>query len=791
MTRKQATFKQLEAAAHTLKTKGIGLNYENINNILEEQNLSITKSKFFQYIYDTHLYDWKDKVSKEELICDIESFRKISILEKTLSQVKATLESTADGILMVTREGKMINWNKKFMEMFRFPESVLSEQNEQKALQYFLDQVVDPQELFNLVTRGYDDPNMKGEMGDMYFKDGRILERYSQPHFAGDQIIGRVWSFRDVTERRKKDQELLLRERAIEASTHGVIITGTAPDYKVLYVNPAFTKITDQTKQDILGKSCFGWLKVADQEATVDKIHLSLKEEREDQIVLAHYHQDGTPYFIEINIAPVYSSSKHAPGTANDISNQSPETEHGAFKSHPKGVVAHFVWIINDITQRKMMEDKLAYQATHDILTELPNRSLLRDRLQQAILNAKREGLLVAICFLDLDRFKLVNDGLGHGVGDQVLQTMATRLLKCIRETDTFGRLGGDEFVIISLVEHEFQVTHLIRRVLKQISQPITLGQHNINITGSIGISLYPSNGTDLDTLMKNADIAMYRAKELGRDNFQFFTAEMNATISQRLELESDLRTALLENQFHLNYQPIVNLTSGKIAGLEILLRWNHPQKGNIPPLDFIPIAEESGLIVPIGHWIIKAACTKFETLQAASLEPLYLAINISSEQFKRDNLSGFVHDILKEAHIPPNSLEFELTESIWIEDNKKVLQILTKLKEHHIRLVIDDFGTGYSNLGYLKQFPLDKIKIDKSFIDGLNTNPNDAAIARTIIAIAHILGLKVVAEGVETINQIEFLQQHQCDQIQGFYFSKPLDEENIIQLLKKNPTLS
>lgn len=764
MPRKEANDKDLESAIKVLMSQKGAITLDTLREVLKEKNLSINESRFYKHLYQQHLYDWKEKADPEELKSEHEAEQRIDDLEKTLSQVRATLESTADGILMISREGKLVNWNQKFMEMFRIPASVLAEHDEQKGLQYFLDQVEDPQELFNLITRCYDDPNIKGDMGDMHFKDGRIFERYSQPHMAGDQIIGRVWSFRDVTERRKKDQELHLRDRAIEASTHGVVIIGNLPNYSILYVNPAFTKITHQTMQTSIGKNCLFWLNAADQQAAVEKIRLTLREQREDKIIISNRSNDDELYWIEINIAPVRNEDNE---------------------------VTHFVWIVNDITQQKIMEEKLAHQATHDSLTELPNRSLLQDRLQQTLFSAKRKNQLVAICFLDLDRFKLVNDGLGHPLGDDLLKVVAENLSSCMREIDTVARLGGDEFVLICLLDNQFEIIPLLRRVLEKISNPIQIKKRTINITASIGVSFYPDNGTDIETLTKNADIAMYRAKELGRDNFQFYTSEMNTEISRRLEMENDLHNALLNNQFELHYQPIVNLNTGQITGVEALLRWEHPLKGKISPAEFIPIAEDSGLIIPIGEWVLETACAKHKILQSQFSHPLFMALNISSQQLKRSNFVEVVNHILEKTQIPPEYLELELTESILIEDSHKILAMLNQFKSKNIKLVIDDFGTGYSNLGYLKQFPLDKLKIDKSFIDGVIDNSNDAAIAQTIIAMAHILGLTVVAEGVETQEQMEFLKKYQCDEMQGYYFCHPLDEKHIVALLQENPNLS
>lgn len=759
MPRKHATTEQLESAIQQVLSRQEQPTLEVVRQILMTQDLSIKKQDYYRHLYNNHLYDWK-KRAPEEVTTERRKQERISELENTLSQVKATLEATADGILMLTREGKLVNWNQKFVNMFRFPNELVETRDEPRIIQHFLDQVVDPQELFDTIARGYNDPSSKGEVSDLAFKDGRVFERYSQPHMVGKEIVGRVWSFRDVTARRKQDEELRLRERAIQASTQGVLITDNATDHTILYANPAFKRITGYSLHETKGQKGFFWCGDNEQEPALHDVRLALKEQREDSVTTPIHRRDGTLYWAEINIAPVPNA---------------------------QGEVTHFIWLINDVTQRKIMEERLVHQATHDALTELPNRLLLHDRIQQMILNAKRAGLMVAIWFIDLDRFKLTNDSLGHAVGDELLKEVAKRLVKCVRETDTVARVGGDEFVIVSLLEkHESEAIPMAQKILKKLAEPIEVGNRIFNITASIGVSTYPANGTDADALMKNADIAMYRAKESGRDNFQFYTTEMNAQLSKRLSIENDLHKAIAQKEFILHYQPLVSLTTNRIASAEVLLRWQHPEKGMISPLDFIPIAEESGLIIPIGEWVLETACTQHQLWQASGLPPLRIAVNVSSQQLQRSNFLKMVDDILQKTKIPPTNLMLELTESILIDDSKKILEILNSLKARGIKLVIDDFGTGYSSLSYLKRFPIDKLKIDRSFVNGIDSDPNDAAIVQTIIAMAHILGLQVVAEGVETENQLKFLRLHQCDEIQGYYFSRPVDKEQIVGLMDK-----
>jgi diguanylate cyclase (GGDEF)-like protein/PAS domain S-box-containing protein len=572
-----------------------------------------------------------------------------------------------------------------------------------------------------------------------------------------------VWSFRDVTTKRQQEQELRLRERAIQASTHGVILFENNPKYPITFVNPAFQKITGYNFEETIGKNCFFWCGTHEQEPTLQHMQLALKEKRSYQAVISNFNKNRQLFWGEVNIAPV---------PAHDNKNE----------------ITHFVAIVNDVTERKLMEERLEHQATHDALTSLPNRSLLKDRLEQAILHAKHSGVLVSIWFIDLDRFKLANDSLGHGVGDQLLHIIAERLSQCIRDTDTIARIGGDEFVIISILQKsEAEAIPLAQKILKKIAEPIKINQTTLNVTASIGISTYPKNASDSETLMKYADIAMYRAKDLGRDNFQFFTTEMNEQISRRLELENDLHDAIQKKQFFLQYQPVVDFKTGYISGLEALLRWRHPTKGVIPPLNFIPTAEESGLIVTIGEWVCEEVLQQLEKMEKESRPLIPIAINISGQQFKKGDLVGVIDKLLKKSKIPPKYLALELTESILLENSEKIINVLNELKTRGLPLSIDDFGTGYSSLSYLKRFPIDKIKIDKSFVNGITTNPNDAAIVQTIISMGHIMGLTVVAEGVETKEQLEFLRSYGCDEMQGYYYSRPVDMEEIFKLKKLN----
>jgi diguanylate cyclase (GGDEF)-like protein/PAS domain S-box-containing protein len=433
-----------------------------------------------------------------------------------------------------------------------------------------------------------------------------------------------------------------------------------------------------------------------------------------------------------------------------------------------------------DITDRKKAEARIEYLATRDALTDLPNRMLLNDRVEQAIVNAHRNFESFAILFIDLDRFKNINDSLGHHIGDHLLRQVAERLLRCVRERDTVARPGGDEFVVaIYDLKNSQDAGHIAQKILQSLSQPFTIENHVLNTSCSIGISTYPADGEDVPTLMKNADIAMYHAKEKGRNNYQFFSAELNRRAVERLQMENELRRAIEREEFVLYYQPQVDLRTGEVLALEALLRWRHPGRGLVHPGKFISLAEETGLIVPLGEWVLNFACRQLNAWNEAGCPPLTLAVNLSAGQLV--NNKGFaktVAGILQSHHIPPAQLEFEMTESMLLANVEENAQILRKLGDLGTRITIDDFGTGYSSLSYLKRLPIDTVKIDRSFIRDIVADGDDAAIVSAIIAMAHNLKLKVIAEGVENRDQVENLRKLGCDGYQGHFFSKPLPPE-------------
>ncbi len=442
-------------------------------------------------------------------------------------------------------------------------------------------------------------------------------------------------------------------------------------------------------------------------------------------------------------------------------------------------VMAHIGTQLGRVIERKKAEEELDFLATHDPLSLLPNRTLFSDRLQQAIGNAGRNSCLAAVLFVDLDQFKRINDTLGHTIGDLALQEVSKRLQACVRAGDTVARWGGDEFTI--LFENIINIRNLngiCHKVLNAVSKPFYVEGKEFHISTSIGVTVAPVDGDNVEILLKNADIAMYRAKEKGRNNFQFYSQEMSVDSSEKLELENKLRHAIENQELLLYYQPFVDLKSEKIVGAEALIRWNHPVLGMIPPSKFIPLAEETGLIVPIGDWVLKTACAQNKSWQRMGLPPIRVAVNLSASQFQRAGMVEKVKKALQETALSPRYLELELTESILMQKTDEMISTLGKFHEMGIHISIDDFGTGYSSLSYIKKFPIDTLKIDQSFVRDITTNLDDAALSIAIIAMAHSLNLKVIAEAVETADQMEFFKSRGCDEIQGYYISPPLPPE-------------
>jgi diguanylate cyclase (GGDEF)-like protein/PAS domain S-box-containing protein len=451
-----------------------------------------------------------------------------------------------------------------------------------------------------------------------------------------------------------------------------------------------------------------------------------------------------------------------------------------------EGQVTGMIIVVRDVSVARAMSNQMAHLAEHDSLTSLPNRLLLNDRVNQAIALAPRHKKQIALLFLDLDGFKHINDSLGHSIGDKLLQSTGKRLVDCVRATDTVSRQGGDEFVVLlSEVEHPEDVAITARRMLKAVAELQSIDQHDLHITTSIGLSVYPDDGLDAETLIKNADTAMYQAKENGRQSYQFFKPAMNARAVERQSIEESLRRALERQEFVLHYQPKVNLKTGKIVGAEALLRWTHPTRGSVSPAQFIPVAEDCGLILPISQWVLHEACKQTRAWADAGLPAMTMAVNISAMEFRQDRFLDDIFVLLNETGLDPRFLELEITESILMTRAESAASVLQTLRTCGVKIAVDDFGTGYSSLSYLRKFPIDALKIDQSFVRQITMTPEDTTIVSAIISIGQSMKLRVIAEGVETLKELEFLQVHKCDEGQGYYFSRPVPAQQFVKLLE------
>jgi diguanylate cyclase (GGDEF)-like protein/PAS domain S-box-containing protein len=447
------------------------------------------------------------------------------------------------------------------------------------------------------------------------------------------------------------------------------------------------------------------------------------------------------------------------------------------------------IWgICRDITERQQAQERLHHLAHHDSLTGLPNRILLTDRLLQAKALAHRLKQLVAVLFLDLDRFKIINDTLGHEVGDRLLQAVARRLKGCVREVDTVARIGGDEFVTVLVNIHEAgDAERIARKIIKSLSQPYQIDTHELFVTASIGISIYPADSEQGESLLKKADIAMFAAKGQGRNNFQFYDVGMDENAARLLSLATSMRKALEREEFRLFYQPKVDIVTGRITAMEALIRWEHPTMGKLPPSEFIPLAEETGLIIPLGEWVLRTACLQNKAWQDQGFSPVRVAVNLSGYQLQQKNILAVVKQTLEETGLLSEYLEFEVTETVIMQNPDFAIAVLSAFRDLGIHISIDDFGTGYSSLAHLKRFSVNTLKIDKSFVRDVEIDPTDAAITTAIIAMGNSLNLRVIAEGVETEGQLSFLRDNLCDEMQGYYFSKPLPPEEVVEFLRES----
>lgn len=565
-----------------------------------------------------------------------------------------------------------------------------------------------------------------------------------------------VGTLQDVTQTRRAEERSRQLSSALEQTADLVMITDR--EGRVEYVNPAFEAATLFTRDEVLGRKPNMLKSGRHDRSFYQNMWQSLLAGEVFREVLVNARKDGTLYYEEKTITPIKDD---------------------------RGQITHFISTGKDISERMRTEQRLYFLAHHDVLTALPNRAMLLERLERALVHAKRHKTAVAILFLDLDRFKMINDTLGHDTGDRLLMQLADRLQPCLRQEDTVARLGGDEFTV--LLENVLQlpdVSKVANKILEAISRPFIVDKTELFVTGSIGISMYPADGETPPILLKHADTAMYQAKEDGGNTFRFYSADMSTRAIQRMQLETSLRRALSREEFVLYYQPLVDAQSGKVAGVEALLRWHHPLLGVVMPTDFVPVLEDTGLIGPVGEWVLREACEQYERWRADGLQLARLSVNLSGRQFRDPAVRANIGQIIRETGIDANALSLEITETVIMENADASIATATALAELGLHFAIDDFGTGYSSLSYLRRLPIKTLKIDRSFVRDVAANSDDAAIVSTIVAMAHSLQLDVIAEGVENDEQAHFLRSCACDYLQGYRFGEPVSADQIGEML-------
>jgi len=597
---------------------------------------------------------------------------------------------------------------------------------------------------------------------------GRGAQDYLLPGHLDSYSLPRA--LRNAIERKAVEDALYVeKERAlVTLNSIGDAVLCTDISGNVTYLNLVAEAMTGWRREEATGQPLAEVFRIIDgatRKTARDPMEMAVEENRTVGLTVncILIRRDGFESAIEDSAAPIHDRS---------------------------GRVIGAVIVFHDVSAARAMSLEMTYAAQHDLVTNLPNRLLLNDRIAQAIALARRQHRPAAVIFLDLDGFKYINDSLGHAIGDKLLQSVSKRLLASVRRSDTVSRQGGDEFVILlSEITYPEDAAASARKILLSLSAPHSIEGQDLHIDGSIGISVYPDDGEDSETLIKNADTAMYHVKETGRNNFQFFKADMNLKAVERQSLESSLRRALERQEFLLHYQPKVNLDTGEITGVEALVRWQQPHRGLVPPAQFVPVAEDCGLILPIGRWVLREACRQARAWQDAGLPPLPVAVNVSAVEFRDKGFVESVRTILSDTGLEPRYLELELTEGVLMDDAESTASVLQELKTMGVHLAVDDFGTGYSSLSYLRQFPIDVLKIDRSFVNQISSDPDDSTIVSAIINMGKSLKHVVVAEGIETQLQRAYLQTQQCAQGQGYLFSRPLAAAQFAQLLQSGIT--
>lgn len=692
----------------------------------------------------------------------------LEALHKSESHVRLLLDSTAEAIYGLDLDGKCTFVNPSCIKMLGYikEDDLLGKYMHQiihhthsNGLRYPVeDSIIRRASLKNIPSHSDTEVHWRAD-GSSF-----PVEYWSHPILNGNEVVGTVVTFIDITVRKEAEEKLLRFRYALDSSVDAIYLIDKG-SMTFIDANRAAWESLGYSREELLQ---LGPNDIK-PEYTFESISLKLDSmlkstEKNNDLATFHKRKDGSLFPVEISIQKFDEPSKN---------NSSSIT---------------LVAVARNVSRRKQVEEDLHKLAYFDSLTGLPNRTLYNDRLKHALAEAKRHNACVVVMLLDLDHFKDVNDTMGHDVGDRFLSEVATRLNHGIREADTLARLGGDEFALIFSDTTEIMDAALMaRHLLSRLKTPIQIDGRELFASASIGITVYPTDAQDADSLLKFADSAMYHAKDKGRNAFQFYSSEMTTNIQRRMNLESDLHHALKHNEFALHFQPQVNTISGDIIGVEALIRWQDKDGNFIPPVDFIPLAEESGLIVPIGLWVLKTACKQLSEWHEAGYTQLTMSVNVASRQFREKDFELTVKNVIKSNNLEPYMLELEITESLLLENSDDILSTLKNIKSVGSQLAIDDFGTGYSSLSYLKRFPIDRVKIDQSFVRDLVNNKDDLSIVKAIIALANSLHLEVVAEGVETKEQLELLRLEGCQNYQGYYYARPMDAESLSILLKEH----
>ena len=672
--------------------------------------------------------------------------------------LQAIIQNTADGLIATDKQGTILFCNLTLEDMFGYTAQEMCGENiarlmpEKHAAEHdgYINRYIHSSRS-KVLGVGMREVKGRHKQGTEFSLDISISE----------MVVGKERVFigilRDCSERKKEEMQMRKLSRALDQSADSVVITNYMGIIE--YVNPAFVQVTGFNEQEALGNKPNIVKSGLQEESYYKNLWNTILKGEVFRDILINRKKDGTIYYEEKTITPLFDAQ-----TAE---------------------ITHFISTGKDITERMQAQKRLHHLAYYDLLTDLPNRTLFHERLNSAITRAKRHERLLAVLLVNLDRFKIINDTLGHEVGDALLVELAKRLKKLLRQEDTVAHLSGDNFaILLEEVANVEDIPELVQKTLKLIDAPFTIHDRELYTTASIGVSLYPQDGRDHSSLMRNAEVAMYRVKSCGRNNYQFYTADMNARALKRLEMETSLRKALERKEFMVYYQPQVELVSGRIIGFEALLRWQHPELGLVMPNEFIPLLEETGLIIQASQWILEQACLQNQEWRRAGLPHVRVSVNLSAMQFRQRSLASDIADILSKTDLPPTSLQLEVTESCIMHNEANVQRTLRTFRQMGVQLAIDDFGTGYSSLSYLKKIPVNILKIDKSFVDGLPSDNSDIGIARAVIAMAHRLGMKVVAEGVEREEQLNFLHEEGCDFIQGYLFSRPIPDAAVPGLL-------